>query len=582
MNIEQFSATLGRSDISASGKINNVLAYFSPDQTMRGTMRVRSNFFDADEWMEGEETVASNTLSPAELNANPTANEPTEIFDRFDFDVDAEINQLNYATYRPKNLRVIGNVKPNRLEIANGSGELGESSFSASGVINDLFDYTFDEGVLTGNLAVRSGFLNVADFMDETVAASASPAPAAAPASSAVIPIPRNINLKMDVIADRIQYTDIQINGLRGNVVIQDGQAVIQDGSANLLGGSMGFAGAYDTSEPGDPGFRFQYDLSSLDFGQAFAVLNSFAALAPVGKFLSGRFNSELMVEGKLGPDLFPKLNSINANGLISTAEAAISGFKPLQTIGRTLNINALKESTTIRNIMTVFNIQDGRVNVEPFTVNLIGTRMLISGSHGLNTDMDYRIKTAIPRELIQGNIVTGSALNALDKLAGQAGRLGLNISPGDTLNLNIGLTGTISDPKVGFDLLGSRDGEGSVKDQVVANIREQINAEVDERKEELTGKINDEKDRLTAEAETRAQLARDSIRTIANTQAELLKKQAADKLRGALGGKSDTTKTDSIKIPGAPAVEDKVNEVKDKLEKFNPFKRKSGGEPHP
>ena len=576
VDLQQFTATLGRSDISASAKVNNILAYFSPEQTMRGSVTMRSNYFDADEWMTEEDS--ERVSSPAELNATaatPSPEAETEVFDRFDFDVDAEIRELAYGTYRPKDLRVIGNIKPNRLEIANAAATLEQSNFTLSGVVNNLFDYTFDEGILTGDLSVRSGYFSVADFMDDELTAAAGSAPASPPTSqttaeAAPIPVPRNINLKVDMVADRVQYTDITMNDVRGTMLVRDGAVVIEDGNANLLGGAMGFTGSYDTAEGDEPGFHFAYDMKNMDFSQAFGALNTFAALAPVGKFISGNFSSELVMEGKLGADLFPKMSSIDAKGLLRTAEARIASFKPLQVIGNALNVNELKNSTTLRDIIAAFQINDGRVTVEPFDFRLAGIPMQLGGTHGLDTDMDYRIRAAVPRTLIQGNIVTGTALSALDKLAGQAGKLGLNISPGDTLNLNVKLTGTLADPRAGFDLLGTEGGggneslAGSVADAAKERVQEELETRVDSAK---------------ALAGARAQVVEDSLRSAAAQQAERLEREAANKLRGALGLGRDSTATagsDSLALPGA--AQDAVDDVKKELEKFNPFKRKKSG----
>jgi len=580
VNVPAFAATLGRSDLSGSGKIDNPLAYFSPDQTMKGSFDVRSNFFDADEWMP-EETADAPALSPAELqNAGQTTVAETEIFDRFDFDVRADIKDLKYATYRPKDLRATGNVKPNRMEITDAGATLGESSFSAGGTVTDLFDYTFGEGVLGGNLDVRSGFINLADFMTEEATAVAATTTEADAAAEAAVPIPDNINLNVNLTADRVKYDNIDLTDMLGKLVMQGGRAVIEDGSAGLLGGKMDFAGAYDTSEPGDPGFRFHYDLQSLDFSQSFNTLNTFAALAPVGKFLRGRFSTDMVLEGKLGADLFPKLSTIDAKGLFKTAEAQLTRFAPLQKIGQALNIEELKESTTFKNLTTIFNIQDGKVQIEPFDFKLAGIPMRISGTHGLELDMDYGIRAGIPRDMIKGNIVTGTALSALDQLAGQAGKLGLDISPGDTLNVMINLLGSIGDPKVNFNLLGGKDGGStSVKDAVVGAVTDRVNQEVDTKKEEVKAevdnRVNDAKaegqarvDSLRRVAEDRARMVQDSIRRAAQAKADELKGQAAKELRDRL--KLDSLRADSLlnNIPGA-------DRVKEELEKFNPFKKK-------
>lgn len=582
ISIANFTGNLGRSDLQASGTINDPLAYFSPEQTMRGDLTLRSDFFDADEWVPAEETP--ETVSPAELDA-ASAIEETAVFDRFDFTVDAEIGALNYAGYRPENLKAIGSIKPNQLDLATASGQLGESDFAGSGSITNLFDYTFGEGVLGGQLSLRSNKLNLDDFMDEEVALAPGTA-SEEPAESAVIPVPNNINLSVDVSATEIKYTDVTLKNVLGELLVREGAAVIEDGSAALLGGRMKFAGAYDTSEPGDPGFRFHYDLQSLDFKEAFSALNSFAALAPLGKFLEGQFSSDLVIEGKLGEDLFPKLNTIDAKGIFQTSEAQLSQFKPAQKIGEALDIREFKESTAIKNLMTVFQIEDGRVTIEPFDTRIAGIPLTVQGTHGLDMDMDYQIKAAIPRSLIQGNIVTGTALSALDQLAGQAGRLGLNISPGDTINVSINLGGSISNPTTKFNLLGTNGGgDQSVGGAIVDNVTEQVTNRIEEEKERAQAEVDArvEAARLEAEARldslrqtanNRAQEIQDSIRRVVAAEAERLRKEAAERLKFKL----DSMKLDSLKKVLSPGAQEAADKLKKELEKFNPFKKKKKG----
>ena len=51
LDLRQFDARLGRSDLRATGQIDNLLAYFSTTKTMTGAMTFNSGYFDANEWM---------------------------------------------------------------------------------------------------------------------------------------------------------------------------------------------------------------------------------------------------------------------------------------------------------------------------------------------------------------------------------------------------------------------------------------------------------------------------------------------------------------------------------------------------
>jgi hypothetical protein len=437
-------------------------------------------------------------------------------------------------------------------------------------VIN-AWDYTFSDATLGGKLNLKSDFVNVADFMEETSETSSSAA-AEPTASTAAIPVPENIDLVVVLEANKVQYTDILLEQMSGNLVIRDEQVVIEDGTTKVLGGMMGFAGAYDTSEPGDPGFRFHYDLKSLGFDQAFQYLNSFKQLAPIGEYLQGKFNSDLIVSGKLGPDLFPKLSTLDAKGFIQALDAGLSTFAPLQKVGNALNVKELTNRIDVKGIKSWFTIEKGQVTIAPFHVKIAGIPMTINGTHGLDQAMNYSISAAVPRTMIEGNIVTGAAIGALDQLAGKASQLGLNIEPGDTLNVGIGLTGSIADPKTKIDLLGAKKGNGeSVGQTVAAAVEDRVKEEVGTKVEDAKQQGQDKVDETKKAAEATVAATRDSLKRVADQQAQAIKDQAAQKAKDILAG-TDTT---GIKVPSTEQAQEAVKDIKKELEKFNPFKKK-------
>ncbi len=275
-----------------------------------------------------------------------------------------------------------------------------------------------------------------------------------------------------------------------------------------------------------------------------------------------------MVMEGKLGHDLSPKLSTIDAKGLFKTFNAQLSGIEPLQKIGQALNVKELRNSTTLKNLITVFSVQDGAVDIEPFDFRIAGIPMSMFGRHGLDTDMNYTIRAAIPRKLIEGNIATGAALGALDQLAGQASKLGLNISPGDTLNIGIGLTGTFQRPNTSFKLLGTDGQATTVQDAVKERLVEEVNKQKDKVEARVREEAATRVDSLKSLADARARAAQDSLKRLAQIR---VKEEAANKL----GVKVDSTALDSLAGKLPVNVGKEADKLKAELDKFNPFKRK-------
>jgi hypothetical protein len=558
VRIQNFDAKLGKSDVKASGSIQNILAYFSPKKTMRGAFTVRSNYFDANEWMP-QETAPAETKPT--LPASGTAGTQTEIFDRFDMTLDAELGQIVYDVYKLKNTVVKGHMKPNKLVAQQFSTVIGDSDVRASGTITNLFDYLFDNQTLGGNIAVQSKLMNLNQFM--TTNGTTPPAPAttteATPAATAnmePILVPENIDMTVRADVDKLVYTNLVVNDLIGKLLVKDQAVVIENATANTLGGKMAISGGYDTKDATNPTFNLKYDLQNMDFQRTFKAFNSFQVLAPIGAFIAGNFNTSLILDGTLGKDMMPKFSTLNAEGFLETINGIINNFKPLQAIGDQFNIDYFKEALTIKNTRNWFELKDGTVEVKEFDYQYKDIPMKIGGTHGLNQDINYIIKAKIPRKLIEKTGIGGKALAGLDLIKKEASKFGVNLANSEFVNVQFNLTGSIKKPNVGFKLLGT-GGEGTAQtpaESVKDEIKQIGQAKIEEGKQVVK--------------ETAAK-AVDSVKTVVKDKAEQAKdevaKKAEEELKDRLGNRVDSTTKE---------------EIKSHLDKFNPFKKKKKEEP--
>ncbi|MEN0006132.1 MAG: AsmA family protein, partial [Bacteroidota bacterium] len=138
--LNAFAANLGKSDLAASGRIDNILAYFSPEKTMTGDLKVRSQVFDLNEWVPATATEATATPQP-QAAASDEQTAETEIFDRFDFKLDAEVDQIKYEDYDIHQAVAKGHFTPEKLEVSALGTNIGDSDLMGSGVLTNIFGY---------------------------------------------------------------------------------------------------------------------------------------------------------------------------------------------------------------------------------------------------------------------------------------------------------------------------------------------------------------------------------------------------------------------------------------------------------
>ena len=580
VQLNRFDAKLGKSDIQASGAIDNILAYFSPKKTMTGTLKVRSNYFDANEWLT-EETPAPAGATPQQP-VTPVAGETTAAgerpFDRFDFTMDAKMNEIVYADYRVLNAVLKGNAKPNRLQVETIGAQIGKSDITASGVITDAFDYLFDNGTLGGDIQLRSKLLDLNQFMTtDPAAAAATTGSTTAPATTEnlePIEVPANIAMNIQADIDRLIYTNMVLEDLKGRLVIENQSVVLEDATTRTLGGTMAVAGGYDSKNLENPVFNFKFDLKKMDFQKSFATFNTFQKLAPIGKYIEGLFNTSLIMEGRLGKDMMPDLSSLTMQGFLQTLDGVIKGFKPLQAIGNSLNIKELKDNLKLTNSKNWFEVKNGAVELKEFDYAVQGIAMKIGGTHSLTQDMDYKIKAKVPRKLLEQNAVGAAASSGLNALQKEAAKYGVNLKQSEFVNVLVNLTGSITDPKVKLQLLGA-DGEATLGETAEG----QVKAELDKQKEELRQKAEAELEKGKAMVNEKINQAADTARAVINKKVDEAKDKATEVVKEKIGEKAGTVldstarkKVDDV-LEGAG--KESKDKIKEELDKFNPFKKK-------
>ena len=565
VNIQNFDAKLGRSDLRASGAIDNVLAYFSTTKTMRGNLQFTSGFFDANEWMEP--APADGSKVPGDVPVAGAAAASEKIFDRWDFIVDGKVNRLKYATYDLTNVDMKGHFMPNRMTIDDFGLKIGASDLHGNGTILNAWDYLFDNRTITGVINLKSLYFDANYFMTDPPAATASGTAVALPPAEVML-VPENMDMTLNVKMDKVKYTNMDLNNLDGQVIVKNGVARLRDCTAQVLGGQVGLTGDYSTVNPAKPAFNVDLALLNMGFRDAFQTFSTVKALAPVAQLMEGKFNTTLSMSGLLGKDMTPDFSTLSAAGFIETLNAILSNFKPLNEISTKLNVPYLNK-LELKNSKNWFEIKDGQVTIKPFNVQMRDVALQIGGTHGISNEMNYQIMTKAPRKLL--GTAANSGLNFLSK---EAAKYGVNIAQGEFINVRFDLTGSLFSPKVAMKVLGS-DGESTLQEEASATLQ----ATVDKAKDSLSNVANREIDKAKQKAAAAADKAADSLRTIADKKlkevTDKATQEAKDKLGKEVGEKVGEGATKKVEEALGDKGQKSVEEAKKKLEGWDPFKKK-------
>ncbi|MEL6941075.1 MAG: AsmA-like C-terminal region-containing protein, partial [Bacteroidota bacterium] len=235
LDLVKFDSRLGQSDLYASGKIYNPLAALSPTQTLRGDMSIRSNYFNADEWMteSGESTTAASTTPKVDQ----------KVADQYNFDIDAEMRKIDYDVYQLTDLKTNANITANDLKLNNFFTRVNGSDLSASGNASNLYNFIFNGGVMRGAFDLSANTFDLDQLMASVEEGSEeSEATTTESATTASIPDYR-YNLDINLKANKVIYEPYNLTDLRGSGEVTDKQIALSSFATNIADGDISGSG---------------------------------------------------------------------------------------------------------------------------------------------------------------------------------------------------------------------------------------------------------------------------------------------------------------------------------------------------
>jgi uncharacterized protein involved in outer membrane biogenesis len=416
------------------------------------------------------------------------------------------VSELSYASPElPQGMRVTtatATFDNDKIVLQDLAGFLGQSDVRMNGTVGNYMGYLFTETQpLRGTVDVSSSRFNVNEWMMEEVAGQPA-AGSAGEEAQGVIEVPANLDFVVTTAAQNVIYNNLELQNLTGQLVIRDQAVRLNDVTFNTLGGKFATSGTYSTKSLERPAFSVNLDIKELDFERAFEAFNTVQALAPIAKFLEGKFSTNVDLTGLVGQDMIPVISTLTGKGVVSVIRAAVEDLKLLDRIIAVTNLREMRD-LVIENRRFAVEIVNGELVVSPFDLNVGDINLKVGGTNRPDGTIDYNAALDVPTGKV------GATLS--DQLASRTGLENLKVAERVTLDLNIG--GTLTDPQVG--LAG-----GSVRGQVKEAVKDAVQEKVDLAKQRLEQEKQELEDRAKAELEQKRQEAEQKV------QAEIEKRR--------------------------------------------------------
>lgn len=128
VNLSSLNLKIGKNDLSATGRLENFIAYALKDQTLKGQLNIKSNYLNANDFISSETAGTEETAS--------SSTEDIIIPKNIDFVLNAALNQIVYGKMNITNM--VGNmtVKNGVLALNN----VGANALGGSCKVSGMYD----------------------------------------------------------------------------------------------------------------------------------------------------------------------------------------------------------------------------------------------------------------------------------------------------------------------------------------------------------------------------------------------------------------------------------------------------------
>lgn len=560
INIPRTSIKAGKSDLDLTGEITEPLAFILNDRKSNIDISLKSNLLDANEW------IASDS-NEEETSREGSMEEPS-FLRNVNLNYTSTINKLVYDEYQISNIDSRGTLNAEHISLDRHKMTWDGMNIQADGLLTNAVDYLMKNEMLKGKVNIQVDKLDMNNFASEDASEPTK--------DEGVIELPKNINLEFLAKIGELIYDDINIKNADTKISLKDERADLVYFKGQGLGGSLNIKGAYDTKDIKEPKFDFSYDLKKIDFQSAYKASNSLQKLAPIIKFLSGSFNSNMALNGVFDSKMSPVLEGVNIDGFLQTLQANLEGFAPIKVLQEKLGIPNLS-NIQIKDSKNWFTVKDGAIHLKENSFTRDGMNFKFGGKHFINQTMDYLVKAEIPRDKLGKNVVSNSVDTGISWIEKQAQKGGVAIDLGDYVYFDIKLSGSFNDPKIKIIPTGSggKSLKETAKDKALEELddlkkkaKEKAEEEFEKKKEEVVEKagqkVDEAKEKIKEEANKKVDEVVNKGKKVVKEEAEkIIKEEVADKI-----GEKTKEKVDEV-------LDDKSKEALDKLKDINPFKKK-------
>lgn len=340
-----------------------------------------------------------------------------------------EIQNINVATeYLPKNFLIkqgIFKFNQDKMNFNTFLASYGESDFKMNGYFQNVFNFIASKnGVLRGSFSFNSNYINVDEFMSNTISntsvlvdeKTSNAKPVAI--TKGVIVIPSNLDLYLQANAQKVDFNGLKLKGAKGTLKIKNSSLSMQNTGFELIGCNVTMDANYNSVTPKRAIFDYHIKATEFDIKKAYNEVKLFREMASAAEKAQGIISLDYNLKGRLNENMEPVFPSLVGNGIVSVKNIKFYGMKMFSAVASKTNYDGIK-NPEINKIDIRSSIKNNIITLERFRFKFAGFRPRIEGTTSLDGRLNLKMRLGLPPLGIIGVplLITGNKDNPKVKI---------------------------------------------------------------------------------------------------------------------------------------------------------------------
>jgi AsmA protein len=280
----------------------------------------------------------------------------------------------------------------------------GQSDFMMNGSLRNVIDFVLtDKAVLRGDFNLHSDYINVDEFMSEAMVAktpsgtrSNTAKDLKSKSTTGVVVLPLNFDLTFNASADKINFDGLQLDNLKGAMVLHQGQLELRNSGFDVIGCAVNMDLVYGSQSPEKAYFDFKVMAKDFDIKRAYNEVKLFHDMASAAASAEGVISLDYGVAGILDSTMQPIFPSLTGGGTLSVKKVKMKGFKLFGAISEKTGKNAIVDPDVTKvDIKTT--IKNNLITIERFKFKVAGFRPRIEGQTSFDGNLNLKIRLGLP-----------------------------------------------------------------------------------------------------------------------------------------------------------------------------------------